>query len=98
MASFLTTVKEKLQAKYKLVRENFTARHKLDVNQVVPEYEAFLQYALVTTSSFQDILDGKLNRGRRAFQLAMMLRQWLYVIPRYSFLTLLYFQNEKTRM
>ena len=87
MDSFFTRVKDKIQAKYKL-----------DVNQVVHEYNDFLQYSLVTTSSFQDILDGRLNRKRRAFQLTMMLFYCLYVIPRYSFLCLLYFQDEKTRI
>ena len=87
MASFFTTVKDKFQARYKL-----------DVNQVVKEYDAFLQYPLVTTSSFQDILDGKLNQRRRALQLAIMLHYWLYLIPRYSFVTLLYFKDEKTRL
>ena len=86
MASFLAIVKDK-----------FPARYKLDINQVVKEYDAFLQYALVTTSSFQDILDGKVNPRRRALQLAIMLLYWLYLIPRYSFLILLYFQDEKTR-
>ena len=87
MGSFLTRVKDKIQAKYKL-----------DVNRVVQEYDAFLQYPLVTTSSFQDILDGKLNRRRRALQLTMMLHYWLYLIPRYCFVSLLYFADEKTRM
>ena len=86
MNRFLTKVKDKLQARYKL-----------DVNQVINEYDAFLQYPLVTTSSFQDILVGKLNKRRRAFQLTMMLHYWLYLVPRYSLVTLLYFQDEKTR-
>ena len=86
MASFFTTVKDKIKAKYRL-----------DVNQVVQAYDAFLQYGLVTTSSFQDILDGKINRKRRALQLMFMLHYWLYLIPRYSLVCLLYFQDEKTR-
>ena len=87
MASFFTTIKDKFQAKYKL-----------DVNQVVKEYDAFLQYPLVTTSLFQDILVGKLNERRRAFQLTSMFFLWLYLVPRYSLVTLLYFQDEKTRV
>ena len=87
MGSFLTRVKDKFQARYKL-----------DVNKVVQEYDAFLQSGLVTTSSFQDILDGKLNKRRRALQLAIMLYYWLYAIPRYFFFILLYFQDEKTRI
>ena len=86
MTSFLTGVKKQIKAKYKL-----------DVDRVVQEYDAFLQYGLVTTSSFQDILDGKLNERRRTFQLTMMLFYWFYLIPRYSFVTLLYFQDEETR-
>ena len=87
MTSFLTTVKDKFQTRYKL-----------DVNKVVKEYNAFLQYPLVTSSSFQDILDGKLNARRRALQLTLLLHYWLYVLPRYCFVCLLYFQDEKTRM
>ena len=86
MANFLTRVKDKIQARYKL-----------DVNQVVQQYDAFLQYGLVTTSSFQDILHRKLNQRRRAIQLTIMLYNLLHVIPRYSFLSLLYFQDEQTR-
>ena len=87
MASFFATVKDKFQARYKL-----------DVNQVVKQYNAFLQHSLITTSLFQDILDGKLNARRRAFQLIIMLHIWLYMIPRYSIIILLYFQDETTRM
>ena len=85
ITSFLTRVKDK-----------FIAGNKLD--QVVQEYDAFLQYSLVTTSSFQNILDGKLNQRRRALQLTIMLFYSLSVIPRYSFLSLLYLQDEQTRM
>ena len=87
MATFFTRIKDEIKAKYRL-----------DVNQVVQEYDDFLQYALVTTSSFQNILDGKLNRNRRALQLTMMLYFWLYLIPRYSLVSLLYFLDEKTRI
>ena len=86
MGSFLTSLKDKLQARYKL-----------DVTQVVKEYNAFLQYGLVVTSSFQDILDGKLNQRRRAIQLTIILNFCFYVIPRYCFVSLLYFQDEETR-
>ena len=86
MTTFFTRAKDKIEAKYKF-----------NVNQVVQEYDAFLQYALVTTSSFQDILDGKLNRRRQVLQLIMMLYNSLYMIPRYFFVCLLYFQNEETR-
>ena len=87
MASFFTRVGDKIKAWYRL-----------DVNQVVHEYNAFLQHGLVTTSSFQDILDGKLNRRRRALQLTFMLFLCLYFIPRYCLVSLLYFLDEKTRI
>ena len=87
MASFLTRVKDKIKGRYGL-----------DVNQVVQQYDAFLQYGLVTTTSFRDILDGKLNRKRRALQLTLILYYCFYFIPRYSFFSLLYFQDEKTRI
>ena len=87
-----------MKARYSRVKNNLKARYRLDVNQVVQEYDAFLQYGLVTTSSFQNILDGKLNLKRRALQLAYIFYHWLYVIPRYGFISLLYFQDEKTRI
>ena len=98
MASFFTKVKNNIQVRYNRIKDKIKGRYKLDVNQVVQEYDAFLQYPLVTTSSFQDILDGKLNPRRRALQLAILLYYCLYLIPRYSFLIFLYFQNEKTRI
>ena len=87
MTNFFIRVKDKIKAKYRL-----------NVHQVVQEYNAFLQYGLVTTSSFQDILNGKLNRKRRALQLTLILLYCVYVIPRYCFVSFLYFQDEKTRM
>ena len=87
MAGFFTRAKDK-----------FIGRYKLDVGRVVKEYDAFLQSGLLTTSSFQDILDDKPNRKRRALQLTYLLYLWLYFIPRYCFLCLLYFENESTRI
>ena len=78
--------------------EQLQAKYKLDVNEVVKKYDAFLQYGLITTSSFQNILDGEVNQRKRILQLTMILYFWIYVIPRYSFLSLLYFQDEQTRM
>ena len=98
MASFFTRLNDNMKASYNRVNDNIKAKYRLDVNQVVHEYDAFLQCGLVTTSSFQDILDGKLNRRRRAFQLTVMLYFWVYLIPRYCFVNLLYFQDEKTRI
>ena len=80
------------------VKDNIKARYRLDVNQVVQEYDAFLQRGLVTTCSFQDILDGKLNPKRRALQLTALLYISIYFIPKYSLVNLLYFLDEKTRM
>ena len=79
------------------VKDNIKARWRYDLNQMVHEYDAFLQNALVTTSSFQNILDGKLNRKRQALQLAYILYCCLYLIPRYGFVSLLYLQDEETR-
>ena len=98
MACIFTTIKDNMTARYNKVMDKIKARLRLDVNQVVQEYDAFLQYGLVTTSSFQEIVDGKLNRKRRAHQLIFLLCACLYVIPRYSFLSLLYFQDEKIRI
>ena len=109
MATFFTIVKDNIRGRYNRVKDNIRSRYngvkdkittrcRLDAHQVVQEYDAFLQYPLVTTSAFQDILDGKLNRKRRALQLAVMLHFCLYSIPRYCVVILLYFQGEKTRM
>ena len=89
---------EKMASFFIRIKDNFQARYKLDVNQVVKKYDAFLQYPLVTTSSFQDILKRKLNERRRALQLTIMLYYWIYMIPRYCFVSFLYFQDEETRM
>ena len=43
------------------VKDNIKAWYRLDVDYVVKEYDAFLQYSLVTTSSFQDILSDQYN-------------------------------------
>ena len=98
MASFFTRLNDNIKSTYNRVQDKIKAKYRLDVNQVVQEYDAFLQHALLTSSCFQDILDGKLNRRRRALQLTIMLYECLYMIPRYSFVSLLYFQNEQTRM
>ena len=98
MSSFLTKVPDNLQRFFSGVNEKFQAKFKLNFNQVVQEYENFLQCGKATTSSFSDILDGKLNPRKRAFQLTFMLYYLLYVIPRYSFLTFLSFEDEETRM
>ena len=109
MASLFTSVKGNIRAMYNRVKDNIKARYKkvtdkiivryrLDVNRVVQKYDAFLRHPLVTTSSFQSILDGKLNRRRRALQLTFMLHSGFYVIPRYCFVSLLYVQDEKTRL
>ena len=98
MASFFSRLNDDIKASYNRVKDKIKVRYRLDVYQVVHEYDAFLQHALVTTSSFQDILDGKLNRRRRALQLTVMLYYWLYLIPRYGFVSILYFQDEKIRV
>ena len=97
MGSFLNTAKVKFRGFIRKVKEKFQTRFNLNVDQVVNDYDAFLQYGLVTTSSFQDILDGKLNQRRRALQLIIMIYYWVYFIPRYCIVCLLYFQDEKTR-
>ena len=98
MASFFIRVKDNIKARYNRVTDKIKARYRLDVNRVVQKYDAFLQYSLLTTSSFQNILDGKLNRRRKALQLIFMIYSGLYVIPRYCLVNLLYFQDEKTRI
>ena len=109
MGSFLTTVKvafhgffrrvkDNLHSFFRRVKEKLQTKYKLDVNQVVQDYDDFLQYPLVTTASFQDILDVKLNQTKRAFQLIIMLYFCLVLIPRYFCLCVLYFQDCKTRL
>ena len=98
MASFFSRVKDNMTGICSILKNKINARYRVDVKQVVHKYDAFLQHGLVTTSSLQNILDDKLNSKRRALQLAYMLYYCLYVIPRYGFVSLLYFQDEKTRV
>ena len=70
----------------------------LDVTKVVFNYEQFLQSALVTTTSFQDILDGKLNRRNRFWQLLYLIYLLVYFLPKSLFLSYAYTRNTATRV
>ena len=86
MASRLTRFKDKIKSRYHF-----------NVDQVVKRYEDYLCYSLVTTTSFQNIVDGKLNQKRRNLQLLLLLDYVLYSIPKYGFFIHLYFRDEETR-
>ena len=75
----------------------FTNMFALDVSQVVQNFDDFLQSALVTTTSFQNILDGKLNRKNRILQLIALVYLFVYLIPRYLILCYAYTQDVDTR-
>ena len=71
-------------------------KYKLDVNRVVDEYDQYLRLALITTTPFQDIVNRKLSPRNRLFQRLLFLH-YVYLIPRYAFLCLLYLKNEDTQ-
>ena len=73
-------------------------RYKLDINRVVQDYDEFLRYSLVTTRSFQDIQDKRTCPKEGFLQLLFIVFLLFYVIPKYSFLVSLYFQDEDTRL
>ena len=81
---------------------NFFARlqekYKLDINRVVQDYDDFLRYSLVTTRSFQDIQDKRTHSKEGFLQLLFIVFLLFYVVPKYSFLVSLYFQDEDTRL
>ena len=72
-------------------------RYALNVSRVVQNYDDFLQYALITTTSFPDIINGKLNQRNRSFQLTTLIYLFVYFFPKYFTLYYLYAQDEQTR-
>ena len=78
-------------------KDKIVSRYRFDVNEVVKRYEDFICYSLVTTTSFQNIVDGKVNHKRRNLQLLLLLDYVLYSIPKYIFFCHLYFRDEETR-
>ena len=70
----------------------------LDVSKVIQHYDEFLQSALVTTTSFQDILDGKLNRRNRFWQLLYLVYLLVYFLPKFLFLSYAYTRDTATRV
>ena len=72
-------------------------RLKWGPEQFVQDYDAFLQKCFVTTSSLQNIIDGKLDKKRRIQQLLLFLPM-LYTIPRYVFICSLYLRDRETRL
>ena len=77
-----------------LLKEEF----KVDTSRVVQDYDDFLRKALATTSSFQDILSGKLNQRNRFWQLILLIHYFVYTWPRYFTLCYLYTRDDITRL
>ena len=77
-----------------LLKEKF----RLDTSRVVQDYDDFLRRTLLTTTSFQDTLSGRLNRKYRFWQLIFVIHYIVYVWPRYLTLCYLYTRDEPTRL
>ena len=73
-------------------------KYPLDSTRVVQKYDEYLQYALLTTASFRDIVAGKVNPRNRFRQNVLLCYYFVYFIPRYSFLSWLYFQKKEKRI
>ena len=73
-------------------------KYPLDSTRVVQKYDEYLQYALLTTASFRDIVAGKVNPRNRFRQNVLLCYYFVYFIPRYSFLSWLYFQEKEKRI
>lgn len=72
-------------------------KYKLNETRTVQDFDDFLQYAMVTTTSFQGILDGKLNPRNRFFQFLLLVFIFVYAMPRYSIICYLYTQDNAKR-
>ena len=69
----------------------------LDVTRAVEDYDGFLRSALITTTSFQDIVSGNLNKRNRTVQLIVLVYLFVYHSPRYFTLCYAYTQDTETR-
>ena len=78
---------------------NVSDADKMDNFDVIDEYEHHLQRALVTTSTFADIVKGSLDPKGRRNQLIVTLWLAVYLIPVYfGCYCSLYFMSEETRL
>ena len=73
-------------------------RYPLDVSKVVENYDEFLQSALITTTSFHDILNRKLNKKNRTLQLTVLIYLFVYFFPKYFILCYSYTRDTETRV
>ena len=73
-------------------------RYRLDVSRVVENYDKFLQHALITTTSFQGIINGKLNRTNRFLQLILFVYYFVYFFPKFLTLAYAYTRDAETRV
>ena len=71
---------------------------RLDTSRVVQDYDDFLRKTLLTTTTFQDRLSGRLNRRNRFWQLIFVIHYILYTLPRYLILCYLYTSDDATRL
>ena len=73
-------------------------KFKPDFNRVVQDYDDFLRHSLVTTKSFQDIVDKVHNPKQSLKQLVFLVYALVYFLPKYLCLCSLYFQDENIRV
>ena len=73
----------------------FKMHEQYDSEKVISKYEKVLQQAYLTCGSFQDILDGNLNKNRRRIQMFIIIF-FCVLLPRYWFTCFLYGRSEET--
>ena len=76
----------------------FSEQFQVGTSRVIEDYDKFLRQAFITTTSFQDILSGKLNRRNRFWQLIFLIHGMIYTLPRYLILCYLYTRDQPTRL
>ena len=81
-----------------MVLELLKKEFRMNTSRVVEDYDKFLRKALITTTSFQDIVSGRLNRRNRLLQLIFLIHLILFTLPRYITLCYLYTRIESTRL
>ena len=65
-----------------------------EAQEILEEYERYLCYSFVINSSFQEIVEGRLNKKRRRLHLLVLVVLGVYVVPRFAFLSAFYFQSK----
>ena len=74
----------------------FRMNEQHDPEKVVSRYERAIQATWLTSGSFQDILDGNLNKKRRLFNLLVAI-MFSYMLPRYCLACCLYAMKDDSK-